>query len=115
MGRNIYTNIVLTILLFVVMIFGWAIVKSTDLKRLREEKISKQLEQLEAGAEGEDWMIATYTLKGAARAVGAWSLAEAAEHLEALDPAIDHAACGERLERLRILAAECAEAIAVAA
>lgn len=47
MGRNIYGNIVLTVLLFVVLLFGWAIVKSTDIKRMREEKISQQLENLE--------------------------------------------------------------------
>ena len=47
MGRNIYGNIVLTILLFFMLFFSWAIVKSTDLKRLREEKVSRQLEQLE--------------------------------------------------------------------
>lgn len=48
MGRNVYGNIILTVLLIAVIIFGWAIVKSTDLNRLREEKVSKQLDKLEA-------------------------------------------------------------------
>lgn len=48
MGRNIYSNVVITLLLLAVLIFGWAIVKSIDLRRLREEKISKQLEQIES-------------------------------------------------------------------
>ena len=48
MGRNIYGNAVITLLLPAVLIFGWAIVKSIDLNRLREEKISRQLEQMES-------------------------------------------------------------------
>ena len=47
MNRNLYGNIVLTVLLLAVVVFGWAIVKSTDLQRLREEKSSRQLEELE--------------------------------------------------------------------
>jgi peptide/nickel transport system substrate-binding protein len=47
MNKNIYGNTVLTILLFAILIFGLAIVKSTDLKRLREERISKQLQKIE--------------------------------------------------------------------
>jgi len=46
-NRNIYGNTVLTILLLAIIIFGWAMVKSTDLKRLREERISKQLQKIE--------------------------------------------------------------------
>ena len=48
MGRNIYGNVVITVLLVATVIFGWAIVKSNDLKRLREEKVSKQLDKLES-------------------------------------------------------------------
>ena len=47
MNRNLYVNIVVTLLLIVVVIFGWGIVKSTDLKREREEKVSTQLAKVE--------------------------------------------------------------------
>lgn len=74
-------------------------------------QMKAQLELLEAGAEGQDWLTATHTLKGAARAVGAWSVAEAAETVEALDPVSDASECAEQLKHLRMLATECECAI----
>ncbi len=85
----------------------------SELLGLFAEQMKVQIRLLEAGAEGQGWMIATHTLKGAARAVGAWSVAEAAEVLETLDPAKDVAECTKQLGLLRTLAAECETAIGV--
>ncbi|MBN1865428.1 MAG: peptide-binding protein [Victivallales bacterium] len=43
MGKSLYANVILTILLAVVLVMGWAAVNTLDLMRLREESISKQL------------------------------------------------------------------------
>jgi peptide/nickel transport system substrate-binding protein len=44
MKNNGYVNIVATLLLLAVIFFGFAMVKSNDLKRLRLERVSKQLD-----------------------------------------------------------------------
>jgi HPt (histidine-containing phosphotransfer) domain-containing protein len=47
-----------------------------------------------------DWTRAAHTLKGSARAVGAWRMASLAERAESLGGTADRAACDELLERL---------------
>ena len=42
------------------------------------------LEQLRAATSHKDWCHAAHSLKGSARAVGAWRMARAAEYIEAL-------------------------------
>src|SRR5262249_17986637 len=51
------------------------------------------LERLKQGPSDKDWKDLTHTLKGSARAVGAWRVAEAAERAEPLS--------GEALARSR--------------
>ena len=41
------------------------------------------LEQLRAATSDTDWKLAAHSLKGSARAIGAWSVAQAAERAEA--------------------------------
>ena len=48
MNKNVYGNTVLTIMLIALLIFGLAIVKSTDMKRLREEQVAEQLKQIDS-------------------------------------------------------------------
>lgn len=48
MKNNGYVNVVATLLLLSVIFFGYAMVKSNDLKRLRMERVSKQLESFES-------------------------------------------------------------------
>ncbi len=59
-----------------------------------------------------DWGIAAHTLKGSARAVGAWSLATIAENAERLRPMPDAAARGHVIERLQAAADAVQEYIA---
>ena len=58
------------------------------------------------------WGIAAHTLKGSARAVGAWSLATIAESAERLRPIPDAAAREQVIERLEVAAAAVQEYIA---
>lgn len=45
------------------------------------------LERLRQAADGESWRMAAHTLKGSARGIGAWGVAERAEDAEAAGPA----------------------------
>jgi len=58
------------------------------------------------------WGIAAHTLKGSARAVGAWPLATIAENAERLGPIPDAAARRQVIERLEVAAAAVQEYIA---
>jgi len=53
-----------------------------------------------------DWVTAAHTLKGSARAVGAWRLAKLAEQAESLGGPGDRCACEGVLRRLEEAAAE---------
>ena len=57
-------------------------------------------------------MVATHTLKGAARAVGAWDVAKSAEELEEMDPVEQAAACAKVLNALLGRVDTCKAAIA---
>lgn len=59
------------------------------------------LAALDAAHSAKDWHIAAHTLKGSARAVGAWALAKAAEEAERAGP--DDARRGETMARLETL------------
>ncbi len=47
MNRNVYLNIIATILLVAVIVIGLALIKSNDLMRDRAEQVSKQLETIQ--------------------------------------------------------------------
>ena len=53
-----------------------------ELLSLFSEQLAQQITALRGGCQGDDWMIATHTLKGAARAIGAFQIGETAEALE---------------------------------
>jgi peptide/nickel transport system substrate-binding protein len=46
MGKNIFSNLILSLIFLTVIFFGYAIVKSVDLLRLREEKIVQNQQNL---------------------------------------------------------------------
>jgi HPt (histidine-containing phosphotransfer) domain-containing protein len=59
-------------------------------------------------APGEDWRAAVHTLKGSARGIGLWALAEACETAEA---ATERAGIAEALTQLRVSLAAALEAL----
>lgn len=62
------------------------------------------LADLAASSTAKDWLMAAHTLKGSARAVGAWAVASAAEDAERAGADCPHRA--ELLERLEALVNE---------
>ncbi len=78
-----------------------------ELLALFSEQLSRQISVLRENGAQEDWLIATHTLKGAARAVGAWQIAETAEALERIDPANLTDQCRELIARLAQQADDC--------
>ncbi len=50
-------------------------------------QVVEQQKLLAACVDYGDWLVATHTMKGSARAVGAWTICEAAESLESLPQA----------------------------
>lgn len=82
-----------------------------ELLSLFSEQLAQQITALRGGCQGDDWMIATHTLKGAARAIGAFQIGETAEALEQLDPGADAKACMKLVDQLIEQAQECRTAI----
>jgi len=82
-----------------------------ELLSLFTDQLAQQVAALCAGCAGDDWMIATHTLKGAARAVGAFQIGETAEALEQLDPDADAEACAKLIDVLVQQTHECKAAI----
>ena len=82
-----------------------------ELLSLFSEQLAQQISALRGDCQGDDWMIATHTLKGAARAVGAFQIGETAEALEQLDPGADAEACTKLIDQLVQQAHECKTAI----
>ncbi len=78
---------------------------------LFSDQLSQQLAALKAGCEGDDWVLATHTLKGAARAVGAFAIGNTAELLEQLNPNLDRAKCLELIGTLEQQALACTSRI----
>ncbi len=64
------------------------------------------VDALRRAATSRDWVTAAHTLKGSARAVGAWRLAKLAEQAERLGGPTDRAACDVVLHQLDEAAAE---------
>lgn len=64
------------------------------------------LERLKLAANPRAWGEATHTLKGSARAIGAWPLGSAAEAAEAVRTATDPAVRQRAVERVDIALAE---------
>jgi len=58
------------------------------------------LEALRRARTSDDWKRAAHTLKGSARAVGAWRMAKLAESAESLSDPADRSACDQLLRRL---------------
>lgn len=73
------------------------------------QQVPRSLDDLRAAADAWAWKVAAHTLKGSARAVGAWKLAEHAESAEKIDWLADE------IERKNILGEldEAREAIAL--
>ena len=57
-----------------------------ELLGLFGEQLGQQMNVLQQCTSHADWLVATHTLKGSARAVGAWMIDEIAETLENLPP-----------------------------
>jgi HPt (histidine-containing phosphotransfer) domain-containing protein len=64
------------------------------------------LDALKRASTSKGWVMAAHTLKGSARAVGAWRLAKLAEEAEQLGGPTDRTACDEVLRNLDEAAAE---------
>jgi HPt (histidine-containing phosphotransfer) domain-containing protein len=82
-------------------------------KRLEEEILKLFIEQAPATIEAmkrartkREWATAAHTLKGSARAVGAWRIAELAESAERLKGPSDRPACDLALRHLEEAAGE---------
>jgi Hpt domain len=76
-------------------------------RRLEMEILGLFIEQapltvaaLQRAGSDRDWVNAAHTLKGSARAVGAWSLAKLAERAERLGGICDRTACERMLHRI---------------
>ena len=82
-----------------------------ELLSLFSEQLAQQITTLRGHCQGDDWMIATHTLKGASRAIGAFQIGETAEALEQLDPGADAEACTKLIDRLVQQTQECKTAI----
>ena len=71
----------------------------SELLGMFREQLDAQSRRLETAADGRVWVQAAHTLKGAARAVGAFDLADVAERLEDADFA-DETRCNAGLREL---------------
>jgi HPt (histidine-containing phosphotransfer) domain-containing protein len=58
------------------------------------------IDALKSASSEKEWTMAAHTLKGSARAVGAWQLASIAETAERLKLLSDTTACGQMISRL---------------
>ncbi len=88
-------------------------------RRLEVEILGLFIEQtpltiaaLQRAASDRDWVNAAHTLKGSARAVGAWSLAKLAERAERLGGVCDRKACERMLRRIEQATAQARAQIA---
>jgi HPt (histidine-containing phosphotransfer) domain-containing protein len=64
------------------------------------------MESLHYAESDRGWQVAAHTLKGSARAVGAWEVARLAQEAEKLGGIGDHAACRDVLARIESAAGE---------
>ncbi|NOY74727.1 MAG: hypothetical protein GXP32_02920 [Kiritimatiellaeota bacterium] len=63
MRSNVYVNFVATALLLATIIFGYAVVRSNDLKRLRMERVSKQLDSVNSKLKALDAKLSSLAAK----------------------------------------------------
>jgi HPt (histidine-containing phosphotransfer) domain-containing protein len=75
------------------------------------DQVPLTLQALNEARSGRDWMTAAHTLKGSARAVGAWRIADIAEHAERSVEPSDRAACEAVLKELAAAAGEARDRI----
>ena len=80
-----------------------------EILELFAEQAMKLFDQLSGAGSQSDWAFATHSLKGSARAVGAWKVAQSAERLEQLG----YGAATAEAE-LNVLAARLNQAVAAA-
>lgn len=71
-----------------------------EVLKLFIDQVPVTLAALQQAATDRDWIRAAHTLKGSARAVGAWQLANIAERMERLGGLGDQAACDVLLRRI---------------
>lgn len=64
-----------------------------------EEILERSRDEIEHDT-AKNWQMLTHTLKGAARGVGAWETADAAEVAETNCPSADHSAAATALQKL---------------
>lgn len=60
-------------------------------------ELMRQLESVIAEGDTKQWRHVTHTVKGAARGIGAFGLADAAANAEPIDPALDAARAADAL------------------
>ena len=77
-----------------------------EILRLFIDQAPATVDALKRARTSKDWVRAAHTLKGSARAVGAWRLAKLAEQAERLGGPEDRVACGSILHQLDEAAAE---------
>lgn len=75
------------------------------------DQVPNSIQALKEARTDRDWMTAAHTLKGSARAVGAWRLAHIAEHAERSASPSDRAACELVLRDLAEAAGEARDRI----
>ncbi len=77
-----------------------------EILRLFIDQAPTTLDALRRAQTSREWMRAAHTLKGSARAVGAWRLAGLAEQAERLGGPANRSACDGVLRHLEVAAAE---------
>jgi HPt (histidine-containing phosphotransfer) domain-containing protein len=78
-----------------------------ELLKLFRVQLRTQVTAIAAAGDADDWRFATHTLKGVARSIGAWAIAETAERLEQLGHDGDLTCYGRLLETLDAQIAAC--------
>jgi HPt (histidine-containing phosphotransfer) domain-containing protein len=77
---------------------------NAEILRLFDMQTSEMVDQLRAilaSGDAKSWKLVTHTLKGAARGVGAFSLADAAAHAEPIDLSRDRGNASEAIDTLK--------------
>ena len=78
-----------------------------ELLRLFRAQIRAQVTGVAQARDAQDWRFATHTLKGVARSIGAWAIADTAEKLEQLGHDGDRGAYGRLMVALADQVAAC--------
>jgi HPt (histidine-containing phosphotransfer) domain-containing protein len=78
-----------------------------ELLRLFRAQLRAQVTGVAQASDADDWRFATHTLKGVARSIGAWAIADTAEKLEQLGHAGDRAEYGRLMVTLAAQIAAC--------